>query len=116
MRSLTLLSLPSRLVFLFAACQIPVLVVGGGNSCAAQIVDELKIGLSCPYEAEAFRAAVAHLSEPRFNLQCAGRCRMASELFRSDGLDSWIWKSGNCGSPCDGRFDFLEAFKLRSGR
>ena len=115
MRALTLWSFPSRLVFLFAACQIPVLVVGGANSCAAQIVEELKVGVSCRYEADAFRSAVAQLSEPEFHLQCTERCRAAAELFCSDGLDSWIWQSGKAGAPHDGKFDFLQMMKVPSG-
>ena len=112
MRSLTLWSLPSRLVFLFAACQIPVLVIGSSESCAAQLVGELGLGTHCAYDVERFRAAVAKLSEPAFHRACCERCRSVADSFCSDGLADWIWESGKSGSPMDMRFEFLESMRM----
>jgi len=107
MRTLTLWSFPSRLVFLFAACRIPVLVVGSPESCAASIVRQLGVGTHCAYDAEEFRKAAVRLADPEFNQSCRERCHAVADFFLSDGLADWIWKSGKSGHPPDERFGFL---------
>lgn len=111
MRTLSTWSFPSRLVYLFAVCRLPVLVIGGADSCAASMVREFGIGLHCEYERSAFLSAVETLSEMAFNVRCRARCGELSGSFVSDGLDGWIRESGRIGRPSDGRFQFLEAMR-----
>jgi FkbM family methyltransferase len=104
-KQITMLSLPTRLPYLLAAAQIPILVVGSAESCSARFVRRFGVGLSCPYEAGALRAALAKLGEAEFNAECRRNAASVAPQFSDAGLAEWIWKSCEKGSPVDNRFE-----------
>jgi hypothetical protein len=106
-KQITMLSLPTRLPYLLAAAQIPILVVGSAESCSARFVRRFGVGLSCPYEAGALRAALAKMGEAEFNAECRRNAAAVAPQFSDEGLAEWIWKSCEKGSPMDDRFERL---------
>jgi hypothetical protein len=104
LKGLTRWSLPSRLVYLVAACRLPVLVIGSECSCAASFVRSLGVGLVCNYEAGAFASAVESMRDRVQNLEFRKRCVEVAPDFVSDGLDRWIWDSMELGRAVDVRF------------
>lgn len=107
------LSLPTRLPYLLAAANTPVIVLGHPNTAAARFLNRFRIGKVCPYEAGPLRDAVEQISKPDQQLALR-RCAAArSSLFSAKNLADWIWQSLEQGQPSDERFE--EAFSRRQG-
>lgn len=104
-KQITMLSLPTRLPYLLAAAQTPILVIGSPESCSARFVRRFGVGLSCPYEPHALKAAFAKMSEAEFNAECRRNAAATAAIFSDHGLGDWIWKSCEKGAPMDDRFE-----------
>ncbi len=87
------LSLPSRVVFIAARSNVPILVMGHGETAAGRFVRTLRIGNCCGYNPEQLLAGIAHLTEPkRRDRQCA-RLRSVQSLLTHSDPGAWIWSS-----------------------
>ena len=106
-RAIATLSLPSRVVFIFAATNTPVLVLGSRETAAARFVTEHGIGVAAGYEPSEISSAVAHLLDPGAQREMRRRAATLAPSFSSDGLREWIWRSMETGKPADRRFEDL---------
>ncbi len=89
-KGVTLLSLPTRMPFLLAVAQIPMLVIGSAQSSSAAFIKRFGIGLNCDYNAENFASALGKISDATFNAECRKNCASLARIFSDEGLAEWI--------------------------
>jgi hypothetical protein len=104
-RFIAQLSLPSRIPFILATSHTPFLVLGDERTAAARFVEELGLGLVCPYDPARFREAVAQLTDPDVNLRMRRTALALAGRFADAGAAEWIWKSLERGKPFDSRYE-----------
>jgi hypothetical protein len=98
-------SLPSRIIYLMATANIPIIVLGHEETAAAKFVRKLDLGTSCPYDSDALQEAVQQVtSRSRFN-EIRAHANQLSAAFSSHGLADFIWRSLEIGEPIDDRFE-----------
>ena len=98
------LSLPSRIPFILATAHTPVIVLGNERTGAARFVQDLGIGLVCPYERVAFGNAVARIMQPETNLAMRRKALSVANSFSDRNALDWIWQSLERGAPIDNRY------------
>jgi hypothetical protein len=98
-------SLPSRIVYLMATANIPIIVMGHPQTAAAQFVTNLEIGTVCDYSPEGFRKAVEQVTTA--SAQIRKRAKKLSPTFSSTALANWLWESMQHGQAIDDRFETL---------
>jgi hypothetical protein len=106
-RFLAQLSLPSRLVYLAATSQVPILVLGSPQTAAARFVEQFGIGMVANYDRRLFKQAVASITRPEVSLAFRQRALAVAGKFSADGAGDWIWRSLALGTPFDRRFEDL---------
>ncbi len=106
-RFLARLSLPSKIPYILATSNTPVLVVGQAEDAAARFVAASGTGLVVPYDRAAFLAAVAELSRPEIQARLRARAAALAPSFAATGAREWIWRSLEAGRPIDDRWDRL---------
>jgi hypothetical protein len=104
----SLLSLPSRIPFIMATSNTPIIVVGSRNTAAARFVERLQIGTVADYDPVSFRTAVAYVTQPQIQLQMRQNATRQVEHFVNEQMDEWIWQSLAAGQPIDRRFAELD--------
>ena len=107
------LSLPTRMPYLLAGSNTPIIVLGSPKTAAARFLTRFEVGKVCPYEATALQEAVRRISQPEAQLAFRAAAAAQSRLFSAKGLADWIWQSLERGEPCDERFE--TAFCRREG-
>jgi FkbM family methyltransferase len=112
-RHITMLSIPTRMPFLLAAAQVPVLVIGSAISCPAAFVNRFGIGLHCGY-GDDLEHYFHSMQESSFNRACRENCRLNAPTFSDANLAEWIWAGATSGKPPYDRFE--EAFKRDTGK
>jgi len=100
-------SLPSRIIYLVATANIPIVVIGHPETAAAKFVAELDIGVCCDYEVSEFRAAVNAVTADACLSKIRRRANTLGLAFSSEGMASWLWRSLELGKPVDSRFERL---------
>jgi hypothetical protein len=108
-RSIAALSLPSRVPFIMATAQTPVIVLGHPDTAAARFVERMGIGRGCAYEPAAFSAAVEEVCAAPTQSRLRAAAAAAAPQFSADGLADWIWQSLALGRPVSDRFPALNA-------
>jgi hypothetical protein len=108
-RFIAQLSLPSRIPYIFAASQAPILVLGSPKTAAARFVTKMGIGMAAPYEGTAFQEAVAHITQPEVNVRMRRAALLLAGRFSDLGASEWIWESLAKGEPADSRYQDLQA-------
>jgi glycosyltransferase involved in cell wall biosynthesis len=101
------LSLPSRITYLTAVANIPLLVVGSRQTAAARFVEDMEIGLVCDYTPENFRQAVSELSSQASQLRMRKQAAYLAQWLSAEGMDTWIWRSLERKRPINHRFEQL---------
>lgn len=101
------LSLPSRIPYMMAVSQIPILVLGSRDTGAAHFVEQFGIGVVAGYEKEAFVEAVDYISRPEVNLEMRRKALTMAGRFTDVGAAEWIWQSLARGEPIDSRYEDL---------
>jgi hypothetical protein len=101
------LSLPSRLVYMMATAQLPVIVLGSPRTAAANFVKQYGTGDVCEYNRTAFAAAVAQITEPETNLRMRRNALRAAGAFTDIGAAEWIWQSLARKAPADARYEIM---------
>ncbi len=99
------LSLPTRMPFLLAAANMPMIVLGSAETAAARFLQRCGIGRVSPYDGRRLREAVEEICRPEVQTQLRQRAAAQSTLFSAAGLGDWIWKSLGAGEACDDRFE-----------
>jgi hypothetical protein len=107
-RFIAQLSLPSRIPYIFATAQTPILVFGSPETAAARFVTRLGIGMNAPYDRESFQMAVRQITTPHVNLEMRRAALRWGGLFADRGAAEWIWASLAKGEPLDSRYDVLQ--------
>jgi hypothetical protein len=104
-------SLPSRIVYLMAVANVPMIVMGHTETAAAHFVRDLRLGRVCDYSADSFRSAVKMVTEPSASSEIRAQANELSSTFSSRGLSTWLWDSITAGHPIDDRFNHLLSSK-----
>lgn len=105
---LTKLSLPSRIPFIMATSNTPIIVMGSPDSAAAKFVTRFEIGLVCDYEAGSFTRAVDRICSPTEQRRMRRSAFELAQFLSADGVDQWIWSSLERQRPSDFRFEKLQ--------
>ena len=105
-QEITLLSLPSRIPFLVAIANIPIIVLGRKDGAAAKFVLENKLGLVCDYDAVKLSEAVKYICQPENQQKFRSQALKIASTLSADGISDWIWKSLEIGKPIDNRFNY----------
>jgi hypothetical protein len=100
-------SVPSRIVFLMATANLPLIVMGHPQTAAAQFVTSLGLGTVCDYSAESFQTAVREVTDPATSVRIRARAQSLSPAFSTRELSNWLWESMDNGKAIDDRFEGL---------
>lgn len=101
------LSLPSRIPYLAAVANLPLIVLGHPETAAGHFVNRFRIGIVSPYDPGALRetaARICHLEEQWLFRRNAAEKGSALVL---DQPGQWLWDSLARGAPIDDRFERL---------
>jgi hypothetical protein len=101
------LSLPSRIPFVLATVNIPILVLGNSSTAAARFVEKWGIGTVADYDAMSFRMAVDRITQPSVQTQMRQNAAKIAPQLVNEQMDEWIWQSLKLGKPIDDRFESL---------
>ncbi len=102
------LSLPSRIPFIVAAANTPILVVGQKDSAAAKFVQEFDLGSVCDYAAASFLTEIAKLHTYNYQLKLRQASHQLASSLKADHFDDWLWRSLEQGKPIDDRFAIFQ--------
>jgi FkbM family methyltransferase len=103
------LSLPTRVPFILASSNTPIIVVGSQSTASSRFVKRFQIGTVCDYEPGSYREAVRQVTAPGAQLAMRRNASAMAEAFAADGTAEWVWKSLEQGEPCDMKFEKLMA-------
>jgi hypothetical protein len=106
------LSLPSRIPFILATTNIPIIVLGNSNTAAARFVTRVGIGTVADYTSASFQAAVSHVTKKSVQDSMRANAARIAHRFVNEHMDEWIWQSLMLGKPIDDRFEVLLANPL----
>ncbi len=104
-RFIAQMSLPSRIPFVVATSQAPILVLGHPGTAAAKFVTKHGIGISAPYDTGELVAAMERLRNPELNARMRRTGLLLASRFADIGSAEWIWASLSKGAPIDCRFE-----------
>jgi hypothetical protein len=102
-------SLPSRLVYLFTTAHLPVVVLGGADTTAAQFVTGFGLGAVSPYDPEHFAEAVRRVTFAPERDAIRARAAELAPSFAAERVAEWIWRSAAEGRPVGDRYERLFA-------
>jgi hypothetical protein len=98
-------SLPSRIIYLMATANLPILVLGHPETAAAQFVTKVGLGEVCEYDSGKFVNSVQRLTKPPLSTAIRATAQRLSHAFSSKDLIRWIWRSTQLGHPVDLRYE-----------
>jgi hypothetical protein len=101
------LSLPSRISYLAAVANLPLIVLGHRDTSASHFVQRFRLGLVCPYDTTALREAAVQISTPEVQRRCRKNAAEHGTAFSLDHPGEWVWNSLAKGAPIDDRFEKL---------
>jgi len=101
------LSLPSRIPYLVAATNIPLIVVGSRDTAAAKFVEEMQLGVVCDYTPDSFSEAVLNICSSHQQQHFRQRAAYLASSFSAENMATWIWRSLERGRPINFRFEQL---------
>jgi len=99
------LSLPTRLPYLLAASNMPMVVLGSPATAAARFLQRFAVGRVCPYDGPRLRRTVEEICELPQQVVFRRQAACQSPLFSAEELAEWIWESLRLGEAADGRFE-----------
>ena len=103
-RSFSRMSLPSRLLFLHAHTDTPILVLGSKDTAAGRFVIRAGTGLCASYETRDLARAVAKLTEPTLRQAMRQAVRRCCRGFILPEAEKWLWDSMAAGQPVPAPF------------
>jgi len=109
--SFSRLSLPSRILFLATRANVPILVVGHGESAAGRFVRRLRIGNCCGYSAASLWEGIRLLTDKARHPKLCRNLRSYAPLLMHPEPGTWIWNSLEDSHPQ--RAPWLKAFAPR---
>lgn len=102
--SFSRMSLPSRLLFLHAHTDTPVLVLGSKDTAAGRFVTRAGTGVCADYESSDLTRAVATLTDPAVRQRMRQVVRRCSKGFILPEAGKWLWDSLATGQPVPAPF------------
>jgi len=103
-RSFSRMSLPSRLLFLHAHTDTPILVLGSKETAAGRFVIRAGTGLCARYENRDLARTVAKLTDPAVHQAMRQAVRRCSKGFSLPHAERWLWDSMAAGEPVPAPF------------
>jgi len=103
-KEITLLSLPSRIPFMIATANIPIIVVGRKDGAAAKFVEEHQLGLVCDYDPNQLKQAVKYICQAEVQQKIRKQAVKLAKNLSADGVADWIWQSLEQGKPISLKF------------
>jgi hypothetical protein len=100
-------SLPSRIPFMLATANIPIIVIGHPLTTAARFVQRFGVGASCEYDPQQFKMLVEWVLLPDTQKDIRQRAAKLARYLTSTGVRDWIWQSTQLGTAVDRRFEDL---------
>ncbi|MDY6937868.1 MAG: tetratricopeptide repeat protein [Cyanobacteriota bacterium] len=101
------LSLPSRIPFIWATSNTPIIVMGSRETAAARFIEKFNAGVVCDYNPDRFREAVEYVCHPENHRTLRQNAMDVGQALSVRGIDKWIWDSLERGEPEDMRFERL---------
>ncbi len=101
------LSIPSRIPFIVATTQTPLIVLGSPRTAAARFVTRFGLGLVCPYDVDQFNQAVAQICQPEVQKEIRQNAMNIAPAFDVSGFADWLWQSLEAGQPLKSRYDIF---------
>lgn len=98
------LSLPSRLIFLHARTDTPVVVLGSPDTAAGRFVLDHGTGLCSSYQAADFIETARRLTRGPTHNEVRSKIRRLAASLVMENTAAWIWDSLARGSPLDAGF------------
>uniref|UniRef100_UPI0013005719 FkbM family methyltransferase n=1 Tax=Cyanothece sp. BG0011 TaxID=2082950 RepID=UPI0013005719 len=106
-QNLSQLSLPGRIIFALVSSNTPIIIIGSEKTGASHFVKRFGIGLTCDYDARAFKQAVDHITQPDVQKEMRHNAAKVAENFSDKGIKDWLWQSLQNEQPIDLRFENL---------
>jgi FkbM family methyltransferase len=101
------LSLPTRVPFIVASSNTPLIVLGSKQTATARFVERFQVGVISDYQPEKFQQAVAQISDPESQLFMRKNAQKIASTFSDQRIADWIFRSLEQGEPIDDRFEKL---------
>jgi hypothetical protein len=101
------LSLPSRIPYLAAVANLPLIVLGSPETAAGHFVQRFGLGMVCPYESAALRETALRICTPEAQGHHRRQAAAIGSSFTLDNPGEWLWRSLAAGAPIDDRFAAL---------
>ena len=101
------LSLPSRITYLTAVANLPLVLIGSGETAAARFIETMGVGLVCDYTPSSFEQAVTTICSADQQSRFRQRAAYLAPSLSAEHMDRWIWRSLERGHPINHRFDQL---------
>jgi FkbM family methyltransferase len=108
------LSLPSRLPYITATANTPIILLGRADSAAGNYLEHLGVGRVCSYDPVEFVRVRDELCRPDVQLPMRRRAADVARGFSAEGLADWIWTSLARGEAADERFEALMPRRIGS--
>ena len=109
--SIARLSLPSRIPFLTATAQLPVIVMGSQETAAAKFIERFGLGEVIDYDGRQFAEAVTNILQPERQSAIRQRAQQLAPTFSAKESGQWMWQSLEKQMPVDNRFETLFAIQ-----
>jgi FkbM family methyltransferase len=104
-KSIAALSLPSRVSFLLASSQIPIIVLGNQETAAGRFVRRFHVGFVVDYSANSFKKAVDQICIQSTQEKMRSNAAKIATIFDCNGVADWIWQSLEKGQPVDDKYE-----------
>jgi len=111
---ITTFSLPSRIPFIIASSNTPIIVLGGEHSGAANFVEGFGVGICCDYDTNHFSQILSYICHPDTQKTISAKSFELAQKLTFDNLSEWIWQSLEKGKPVDLDFEFLAGRSLQN--
>ena len=106
-RSVAQLSLPSKVPFITATAQTPLIVIGNPETAAAKFVTRFGVGTTCDYDTGSFQRAVGHVTTPENQQAMRERSSQLAPMFSDRGAGEWLRQALEHAEPCDLKYEEL---------
>lgn len=98
-------SLPSRLIYLSAVGNLPIVYLGSPETAAARFIRRHDLGVACPYDPSRVAETVEWICRPEQQERFRNAAARAAGLYAADDMAGWIWRSVAAGAPADRRWE-----------
>ena len=102
------LSLPTRIPFLVAASEIPIVVLGAPDASAARFVTHFGLGAGCRYERGELRATVERFRGATARAELRDAVARMRVMLRCDSPARWLSGAIEGGAPPSQQFEALQ--------